>query len=117
MDTNGNRSLVVETTGKVYGPNYEESLSNIRLLSINKVNDTTTVLWKNIEFGSKIEFTYDVIGGGKKTIRIPIIIGTTIDLNDNLPGGVYSYTTYFKPTEDAIDEFICKDIATGEFPQ
>lgn len=117
LDKDGNRSLPVEATGRAYGSNYEGSLSNIKIASIDRVEAVTTILWKNIEFATEIEFTYDTTAGKKNTIKIPIVIGTKTLLTDALPEGSYSYTTYFKPTVDAIDSFKCNESITGNFPK
>lgn len=115
-DLYGNESLVVEASGKSYGDSYKSGLFNIRYSSITTVGDATTIAWKNIEFATNIEFTYETVDGGEKTLMIPVTIDGKTILTDSKPGGTFHYVTWFKPTELSIDEFKCKDIATGEFP-
>lgn len=116
QDKNGNRSLPVESNGKVYGANYQGSLINIKVESVKTVGGITTILWKNIEFASEIEFTYETNSGENKTIMIPVIYNTKTVLTDNKAKGSYSYVTTFKPVVTAIDVFRPNSTIEGTFP-
>lgn len=116
-DIYGNESLAVEASGKSYGDSYKSGLLNIRYASIAKVGDETTITWKNIEFATEIEFTYETVAGNEKTIMIPVTLDGKTVLTDNKPGGNFHYVTWFVPSELAIDKFKGKNIVSGVFPE
>ena len=47
----------------------------------------------------------------KKTIMIPVTIDGKTILTDNKPGGAFHYVTWYRPTEYAIDDFKCNNVA------
>lgn len=87
-DMYGNESLAVEASGKSYGESYKAGLFNIRYSSITKTGEETTIVWKNAEHATEIEFTYETMSGDEKTIKIPVTLDAKTVLTDNKPGGI-----------------------------
>ena len=116
-DLYGNESLVVEASGKSYGNSYKSGLINARYSSITKSGEQTIITWRNVEFATEIEFTYETATEGEKTIMIPVTIDGKTILTDNKPGGAFHYVTWYRPTEYAIDDFICNNVVTGVLPE
>ncbi len=82
-DLYGNESLVVEASGKSYGNSYKSGLINARYSSITKSGEQTIITWRNVEFATEIEFTYETATEGEKTIMIPVTIDGKTILTDN----------------------------------
>ena len=97
-DLYGNESLVVDS-------------------SITKSGEQTIITWRNVEFATEIEFTYETATEGEKTIMIPVTIDGKTILTDNKPGGAFHYVTWYRPTEYAIDDFKCNNVVTGVLPE
>ena len=80
-------------------------------------NEQTIITWRNVEFATEIEFTYETATEGEKTIMIPVTIDGKTILTDNKPGGAFHYVTWYRPTEYAIDDFKCNNVVTGVLPE
>lgn len=107
-DSKGNRSIDVDTTGYVYGDEYESNLLNRPVsssyidldagetgISWNKETDLTAV-------GSEIK--YKTQGGDEKTVMVPNEEELTVIPERPLGDSIW-YTTLYMPNELAIDTF------------
>lgn len=100
----GKESLVQTISGEVYGSNYQASLS---AQGINSMAATpskgVTIKWTPMEGCTKTMFTYTNNEGSEKTITL-MEGETTSIIPDAVLDTEFKVTSYFKPSEEAIDE-------------
>ena len=113
-----NSSLPTEITGHVYGDSYKNSLINKRILKVSieqeEGKDITVIEWGVSENSVHIELKYKNIQGKNITLTIPTEDKFT-RISDNVKGAEFVYSTFYRPTELAID-FFQSEYKTMNFP-
>ena len=116
FDAAGNSSVVVSTSGVVYGPRYESGLINRPLLSSELLSNGSTVMtWDNFDTTSGAKGTvseYTTVSNTKATVFTPASQSTTT-LPNFKAGTTVSYKTMYLPNLTAIDTFYCASQTTG----
>ena len=107
-DSKGNKSVGRDTTGYVYGSEYENNLFNRPITSayIDLEADQTALLW-NAETDSTLvgtEVTYKTPEGKQQTIAVPYSEDLTLIAGRPL-GDSIRYRTLYMPSKQAIDTF------------
>jgi hypothetical protein len=104
LDKFGHRSLPFETVGKVYGPNFQSTLSNRVIKSQTAlVNGKITIVWSGaVDQGVRCDLIYTNTANQQVTRKIPMTENTTIltDVSKEM-----KYNTLFLPEPTAIDTF------------
>ena len=108
-DADGNRSIPVNTSGRVYGSRYQATLAN-RDISSARTDETTGLT--NVSFLGMdrltgvfaTDITYTKLNDQMATVRIPVD-STNIKLKDFKYGSTISYKTLFLPDTVSIDTF------------
>ncbi len=113
-DDAGNTSLIVPATGYSYGAFYESTLMNRRYSSVSLEDDIMTINWKSIERAEYTVLNYTDIEGEISSVQISPDEMTTV-IDDATLGSEFTWSTYYKPTENSLDVFKSGD-ATGNFP-
>ena len=113
-----NSSLPTEITGHVYGDAYKSSLINKRVLSVSteeeEGKDITVIKWGISENSVHVELKYKNTQGKEITLTIPTE-DTFTRISDNVKGAEFVYSTFYRPTELAIDIFQ-SEYKTMKFP-
>ena len=116
FDAAGNSSVVVSTSGVVYGPRYESGLINRPLLSSELFSNGNTVMtWDNFDTTSGAKGTvseYTTVSNTKASVFTPVSQSTTT-LPNFKAGTTVSYKTMYLPNLTAIDTFYCASQTTG----
>ncbi len=104
LDKFGHRSLPFETVGKVYGPNFQSTLTNRVIKSqTTLVNGKITIVWSGtVDKGVRCDLTYTNTANQQVTRKVPMTENTTIltDVSKEM-----KYNTLFLPEPAAIDTF------------
>jgi hypothetical protein len=104
LDKFGHRSLPFETVGKVYGPNFQSTLTNRVIKSQTKlVNGNVTIEWSGtVDKGVRCDLMYTNTANQQVTRKVPMTEITTIlkDVSKDM-----KYNTLFLPEPTAIDTF------------
>ncbi|MDU1891326.1 MAG: DUF4998 domain-containing protein [Dysgonomonas sp.] len=103
-DANNNKSLPFEVVGNVYGENYSSSLLNRTIDKIEKVDNKAVITWRrgSEALGVKIKYINDE--GEAKEIFVESDADET-EIEDFVSGEEFSYVTFYKPEENALDIF------------
>lgn len=116
FDAAGNSSVVVSTSGIVYGPRYESGLINRPLLSSELLSNGNTVMtWDNFDTTSGAKGTvseYTTVSNNKATVFTPVSQSTTT-LPNFKAGTTVTYKTMYLPSLRAIDTFYCVPQTVG----
>lgn len=103
-----NASLPIEITGHVYGKSYESSLINKRILSMSVVEEdgvnVTNIEWGVSQNSISVNLKYKNTKGEDIVLDIPAEELNT-KITDNIKGSEFYYSTFYMPTELAIDVF------------
>lgn len=106
-DNDGNVSIPVEVSGKVYGDIYQSGLYNRSISSENRsTNNLWTIMWGTADETDGIIATYleyEKSDGNTGFLRIPVFSNVT-KITD-AAGSDYKYRTLFLPDSLAIDSF------------
>lgn len=104
LDKFGHRSLPFETVGKVYGPNFQSTLTNRVIKSQSTlVNGNITIAWSGtIDKGVRCDLIYTNTANQRVTRKVPMTENTTVltDVSKDM-----TYNTLFLPEPTAIDTF------------
>ncbi|MCC4213180.1 DUF4998 domain-containing protein [Leeuwenhoekiella parthenopeia] len=103
-DAAGNKSLVSNVTGAVYGERYQNTLYNRPVLANDLVNGTLTISYASMDLTTGVIGTEVLIDGASESIFIPID-SEEYNISDYVAGESYKYRTLFLPEETAIDTF------------
>ena len=118
FDKYGNSSLPIEIIGRVYGESYASSLLNKRILKASieqeEGKDITVIEWGISENSVYVELKYKNTQGKEITLTIPTE-DTFTRISDNVKGAEFVYSTFYRPTELAIDVFQ-SEYKTMKFP-
>jgi hypothetical protein len=110
----GNRSVPVYITGKVYGNRYSNSLLNRGMNSAERKADGNTVIeWGPVEetvIG--MELTYTTTTGELRKVISPRTATQSI-LENYKSGSTYQFRTLFRPDSLSIDTFYAATIEKG----
>ena len=116
FDAAGNSSVVVSTSGVVYGPRYESGLINRPLLGSELLSNGNTVMtWDNFDTTSGAKGTvseYTTVSNTKSSVFTPVSQSTTT-LPNFKAGTTVSYKTMYLPNLTAIDTFYCASQTIG----
>lgn len=105
FDKEGNRSVKVETFGKVYGSSYQSSLLARPIYDATVVDDNLNILWGGLSdtaiVGTQVKFI------DNNNVAKTYFIDKTIILSQlpNFPRGTIQYRTIYVPSQNAIDTF------------
>ena len=100
----GKESLSQTISGEVYGPSYQADLSSQEVNSmLATLSNGIVMQWIPLEGCIKTELTYTNNTGIVKKVTLTEGETTSI-LPDAVVGTEYKVVSYFKPTEEAIDE-------------
>lgn len=114
FDAYGHKSLPIEAVGTVYGEDYASTLLNRVLDGMEVTDEGVKLLWRSSGEGLDVLLTY--INKEEKEIEVTVSPEENETLiTDAAPGGKFTYITYYKPEEDAIDTFASKP-KTANFP-
>lgn len=105
FDDEGNRSIVVNATGSVYGDQYQQSLLTRPYSSVEWQDDVLAIAWGAAStgaIGSEIE--YAAKNGAQKKLYMPVDADTT-KISDLGEHAELRYRTLFMPDSLAIDTF------------
>ena len=99
---NGLTSLSNVASGRSYGSNYQNTLFNVLLKEQSKTEEGLVMIWGTEEGCAFTELEYVNVSGNKKNIRLG---GneTTLVLNDYVPGGDFTWKSYYLPEAFSID--------------
>lgn len=99
---NGLISLTSIASGKSYGMSYKETLYNVLLTNQSKTDDGLVMTWGTEEGCVFTELKYLNNSGKEKNVRLE---GneTTLVLNDYVPGGDFTWRSYYLPEKFSID--------------
>lgn len=104
-DKQGNASAKVSSSGKVYGPQYQSSLTHRTYSSIKRVGDDIVLKWNPAADDlDHVEVTYQNCNG----IKVIHSVSSTavLDTLNNVPEGqVIKFRSAYLPTPSAIDTF------------
>lgn len=114
FDAYGHKSLPIEAVGTVYGEDYASALLNRVLDGMEITNEGVKLLWRSAGEGLDVLLTY-INADGKEVKRSITPEENEILITDAVPGSEFTYVTFYKPEEDAIDTFTSKP-KTGHFP-
>lgn len=103
-DNLGNRSVMVEVQGEVFGPIYESSLANRPLLDVKLIDYKGHITWADVPNSIGAELNYVDQSGTENKLFIPAEENTTI-ISDIKPGSQIRYRTMYLPEPTAIDTF------------
>lgn len=106
-DNKNNSSVVVNTSGTVYGPSYHSSLVNRRLkdLGFSVDGNKLELNWAVASIDEAgVELKYIGQDGLEKTVIVPAKQLKT-ELADAKDGTAFKYRSLFKPEPNAIDTF------------
>lgn len=108
FDAVGNSSVVVSTSGVVYGPRYESGLINRPILGSELLSNGNTVMtWDNFDTTSGAKGTvseYTTVSDTKASVFTPVSQSTTT-LPNFKAGTTVSFRTMYLPNLTAIDTF------------
>ena len=113
-DDAGNTSLAEVVNGHSYGDFYESTLANRRFSRILEKKGTVTIDWKSIENALYTLLTYTNSDGISNSIEIDPLESTTV-IEDAALGTEFTWCTYYRPTENALDLFKSSD-TSDSFP-
>ncbi|MDE6523151.1 MAG: DUF4998 domain-containing protein [Muribaculaceae bacterium] len=113
-DDAGNTSLAEVVNGHSYGDFYESTLANRRFSRISVKNGIVTINWKSIENALFTLLTYTTSEGISNSIEIDPLESTTV-IEDAALGTEFTWCTYYRPTENALDLFKSSD-TSDTFP-
>jgi hypothetical protein len=104
LDKFGHRSLPFEVVGKVYGPNFQSTLTNRVIKSQTAlVNGNITIVWSGtVDKGVRCDLVYINTLNQQVTRKVPMTETTTVltDVSKQM-----KYNTLFLPEPTAIDTF------------
>lgn len=101
FDKDGNSSLPIEISGKVYGRFYGDYLVKKAIDRIDN-KDVFSIYTKGATDAAGINVTYTTTEGIEVTKSFPASEGAAV-IKDAEPGSEFSYTTYYYPDETAVD--------------
>lgn len=108
FDDRGNRSVVSNVVGRVYGPSYKKSLLTRIIKNTSFEDDILQVLWGDpadqTSLGAEILYK-STEGGERKRFVEPDEMTTTIEDFDIESRNFFQYRTMFIPDSTAIDTF------------
>ncbi|TKG94996.1 hypothetical protein EYV94_09790 [Puteibacter caeruleilacunae] len=110
FDAEGNRSVKLERSAKVYGDKYKRSLTNRRVSGISStVPGIAVIEWKESESGEvNTTLKYQSVNGSEVEVIVNPDETETV-LDDFQYGGEITYHSTYKPLENAIDVFDAAD--------
>lgn len=114
FDAYGHKSLPIEAVGTVYGEDYASALLNRVLDGVEITDNGVKLLWRSGGEDLGLLLTYINMRGEKIEITVSPEENETL-ITDAVPGKEFTYCTFYKPEEDAIDIFTSKP-KTGHFP-
>lgn len=100
----GYNSMKQEVVGKVYGNEYQKSLTPRKMLKMAIVTENVELNWGNAENSKLVNLRYTNIDG-KEIVReiLPLEVKTVV--TDFVLGGEFTYETIYLPEEEALDTF------------
>jgi Domain of unknown function/Domain of unknown function (DUF5013) len=107
FDINGNRSVPVYISGKVYGERYQKSLVNRPVLKNEYLGYSLGIDFLSIDLTSgafTTEIKYTTASNETKTVSVPVALNNVVLDNYKL-GSSYQYRTLFLPDPTCIDVF------------
>ncbi len=105
MDDEGNSSVRKEVPARVYGDNYQLSLINRSLISMQAYKDSIVINWAEAPPEMVVTtVTYLNVEGLIQSLEIPNIENRTV-IESYKSGGKVQYRSLFKPTKIAIEVF------------
>lgn len=115
-DALGNRSIVVNATGRSYGKSYKASLNNRLITSATMVEDKVKIVFRNIDKTSgafATDVTYTDNSDTEQIVRVNVD-DTQATLENYKEGTYFSATTLYLPDVNCIDTFYA--VAETYFP-
>lgn len=113
-DKQGNSSLPIEATGKVYGDLYKKYLVAKKLEGIDSVGGFY-IRTKGATDAVGIRVAYTNLDGKKQLRLLPVVSNQSAGLTDALPGSEFSFTTVYCPDATAVDS-VDVESGAGVFP-
>ncbi len=114
FDKFGNASLPFEVTGRVYAGNYQKQLVNRRLnmnlVDTETANNVLRLAWtilNTLDQGLVVKYTNSA--GNLVELQVPADEDTTY-IEDWGVGTAFSYSTAYKPVENALDTFYADSV-------
>lgn len=106
FNTKGDKSVVIDAHGFVYGPDYVATLQNRELRSMELQSDgSLNLVWPSPFTGETgLELFYNNQSGQAQVYRVPLE-ETTVTLVDFESGGELHYRSLFKPDTLSLDNF------------
>jgi hypothetical protein len=110
VDGSNNRSLVVETSGRVYGDNYAISLANANITNAEFVNGAAEIEWA-VSVGDNgivaVQGRYQDKDNVQHDTTLLISSGASgkTIIRDFLKGSKFEYRTLYQPTPLSLDVF------------
>ena len=104
-DAEGNKSLVSNVTGAVYGERYQNILYNRPVLANDLVSGLLSISYASMDLTTGVIGTEILMDGQSNPIFIPID-SDKYDISNYEVGDSYKYRTLFLPEETAIDTFV-----------
>ena len=115
-DAAGNKSLVSNVTGAVYGERYQNTLFNRPVLANDLVSGTLTISYASMDLTTGVIGTEVLLDGASEPIFIPID-SEEYEISDYVVNSSYKYRTLFLPEETAIDTFYTDYISFTPIPK
>lgn len=104
FDKEGNKSIVIDTIGNVYGDEYISSMSN-RLIASSTFGRKVKISWYNAGAGViRTEVRYKSLDGTPHLVKVKANEKRTV-IDDEPQEGSMEYRTVFLPHPNAIDTF------------
>jgi hypothetical protein len=96
-DAEGNESIPVEITSRIYGPVYESTLSPRSLIGLSTFSDRVELIWNSADKTvTRFYLTYTNWHGESITREVPLDEDKTVIDNYKL-GGAFSTVTWYRP--------------------
>lgn len=120
FDKDGNRSVKVETFGRVYGDFYQSSLLARPIYDATVLSDYLQILWGGLSDTSIIGTEVKFIDKFNNPQKYFVDKGILLSLLPNFPRGTIEYRTVYLPGRMAIDTFftpwVSKYVKGERFP-
>ncbi|WP_290493685.1 DUF4998 domain-containing protein [Leeuwenhoekiella sp. UBA4164] len=115
-DAAGNKSLISNVTGSVYGERYQNTLFNRPVLANDLVNNTLTISYASMDLTTGVIGTEVLLDGASEPIFVPID-SEEYEISDYVVNSSYKYRTLFLPEETAIDTFYTDYVSFTPIPK
>ncbi|KRT13555.1 hypothetical protein ASU31_23935 [Pedobacter ginsenosidimutans] len=106
FDASGNASLIVTSTGVVYGPKYESNLFNRPIIRTEMLNNGSAKIdWDTFDTstGAKGTWITYTTTADKQTTVFSAVSESSLTLSNYKPNTIFSYKTMYLPVPTVID--------------